>query len=158
MTNFIEYVFEEQDIVVKAEFIEEAPIGAQILWDLLEKPLTSEVKHGKWAGPEVYITIPKPPEELPDEYLIATPIPGDIIYVEVPKSPVRGLSGFHEFAMFYGREGRALMLQAGILYGYRHRLVATIADKANLKLFAQACENVHGRNPQRVTVRRALAA
>ena len=154
MGKMFECVFEEQEIVVRAEFIEEAPLGTEIIWNMLENPITSEVVHGKWAGPEVYVKIPEPPEPVPPEYLIATPIPGDIIYVNVPKSPVRGLTGFHEFAMFYGREGRALMLQAGLLYGYRHHLIATIADKENLRKFAAACEHVHRRNYQKMTVRR----
>ena len=155
MGKMMEFVFEDQGVIVKAEFINEAPLAAEIMWKMLEKPVSDEVIHGKWAGPEVYVKIPAPPEPVPQEYLIATPIPGDIIYVNVPKSPVRGLTGFHEFAMFYGREGRALMLQAGLLYGYRHSLVATIADKENLKKFAAACENVHRRNYQKMTVRRA---
>lgn len=154
MPATIEYVFEDQGVIVEAEFIEEAPVAAQIFWDLLATPITSEIVHGKWAGPQVWTKIPAPPAVVPDEYLIATPIPGDVIYVEMPPSPVRKLEGMHEFALFYGREGRALMQQAGILYGYRHRLVATVKDKENLKRFALAGEHVHRHNYQRLTIRR----
>jgi hypothetical protein len=156
MPKIIEYVFEDQDgVVVQAEFIDEAPKAARVLWDMLAGPITSAVQHGKWAGPEVFVIIPEPPENIEGEFIIATPIPGDILYVEVPPSPVRGFTGFHEFAMFYGREGKALMLQAGILYGHRPNLVATIRDKENLKKFAAACENVWKGGEQRITVRRS---
>ena len=156
MPKFIEYVFEDQDgTIVQAEFIDEAPQAARVLWDMLEEPITSTVLHGKWAGPEVFVIIPEPPEPIDPEFLIATPIPGDILYVEVPPSPLRGFDGFHEFAMFYGREGKALMLQAGLLYGHRPHLVATVRDKENLKKFADACQKVWKGGEQRITVRRS---
>lgn len=154
MAGTIEYVFEQQDVIVEAEFIDEAVEGSQILWEHLATPITSEVVHGKWAGPEVWIKIPPPPRPVPNEFMIATPIPGDILYLSIPETPVRRMGAMHEFAMFYGREGRSLMLQAGLLYGYRGCLVATIKDKQNLKKFAEACENVHRFNYQRITVRR----
>jgi hypothetical protein len=167
MPGTFEIVFEDQNAAVKAEFIDEAPEASMIFRKMLETPIPSQVIHGKWAGPQVYIKIPEPPQPIPPEVLIATPAPGDISYAYIPQSPVRGLTGFHELTMWYGREGFAFglyhpflftgsnpLLTPGLAPGllYLH-LVATVADKQNLRRFAAACENVHRRNYQTVTLR-----
>jgi len=132
MSQDIQISFRELDTTVTARLLaDEAPRAAEMLWEMLQTPLTTRAVHAIYAGPAVLMQIParhgEPRDgEIPVENEVREPEPGDIMLVPPAAEAaedVWGEPGAEDgvtIALFYGEAGRPFCPsagQAGVLVG-----------------------------------------
>jgi hypothetical protein len=117
MPREIELIFPQSNVRITAELLEDqAPKTCQAVWSVLpdddtleavkDWPEKGRVHHGIYAGPELYVFIPRARERPPIENLTYHPIPGDIMLVIVPETTYRWVDvkgELWDFAIFYDR-------------------------------------------------------
>ncbi len=91
---------------------EEAPVTSAALWDALHTPVTDQVMHAMYAGPEIMFGLPESgrtfdPGALPPENQQVIPAAGDLIFYHQMANAMAGL-GFElwEVGIFYAKGGR----------------------------------------------------
>ena len=144
MARRIEITFKKHSARAVAELVEDgAPLTAEAFWNAL--PLSGAAFHAKWANNEVYILTPPFAEQDPGkENATVFPIPGDILYLPVPKGskvPPDMLdqcreTGLIDLAIFYGRDNY-LLGPDGHMPG---NLFATVTE--GLKELAETCQDL----------------
>ncbi len=158
MARKIEISFEKHDTRAVAELADAgAPLTAEAVWNAL--PLSGAAYHAKWANNEVYILTP--PFALQDpgsENATVFPIPGDILYLPVPKgnkvpSDMQEQcreTGLIDLAIFYGRDNY-LLGPDGHMPG---NLFATVTE--GLEELAATCQDLwrNGAGDERMTFSR----
>lgn len=133
---------------------DEAPRTTEAIWSALREPVTEDVMHAMYAGPEVMFGLPKSaqtfdPCALPAENQQVIPAPGDLIWFYQPKELMGGL-GFElwELGIFYGRGGRVF----GPLGFSPCTIWASITS--GLSEFAVACQETRTVGLKKLTIRR----
>ena len=144
MARKIEIKFEKHSARAVAELVDDgAPLTAEAVWNAL--PLSGAAFHAKWANNEVYILTPPFAEQEPGkENATVFPIPGDILYLPVPKGtkvPPDMLdqcraTGLIDLAIFYGRDNY-LLGPDGHMPG---NLFATVTE--GLEELAETCQDL----------------
>ena len=144
MARKIEISFEKHSARAVAELVDDgAPLTAEAFWNAL--PLSGAAFHAKWANNEVYILTPPFAEQEPGkENATVFPIPGDILYLPVPKGskvPPDMLdqcreTGLIDLAIFYGRDNY-LLGPDGHMPG---NLFATVTE--GLEALAETCQDL----------------
>ncbi len=92
--------------------LDAAPVTAEAIWGALETPITEDVMHAMYAGPEIMFGIPQSaqtfdPTVLPAENQQVIPAPGDLIWFHQAKELMAGLDfELWELGIFYGKGGR----------------------------------------------------
>jgi hypothetical protein len=86
MVRKIEIVLERAGVRAVAEMlVEEAPRTCEAVWNAL--PQSGSPYHAKWANNEVYfLTPPFATEEPGRENATVFPIPGDLLYIHIPRA------------------------------------------------------------------------
>ena len=158
MVRRIEISFEKHDARAVAELVDDAaPLTAEAVWNAL--PLSGAAYHAKWANNEVYILTPPFAEQDPgSENATVFPIPGDILYLPVPKGnkvppdmqEQCRATGLIDLAIFYGRDNYRLGPD-GHMPG---NLFATVTE--GLGELAAACQDLwrNGAGDERMTFSR----
>ena len=158
MVRRIEISFEKHDARAVAELVDDAaPLTAEAVWNAL--PLSGAAYHAKWANNEVYILTPPFAEQDPgSENATVFPIPGDILYLPVPKGnkvppdmqEQCRATGLIDLAIFYGRDNY-LLGPDGHMPG---NLFATVTE--GLGELAAACQDLwrNGAGDERMTFSR----
>ncbi|MCY3903606.1 MAG: DUF3830 family protein [Caldilineaceae bacterium] len=158
MARKIEISFEKHSARAVAELADDAaPLTADAVWNAL--PLSGAAYHAKWANNEVYILTPPFAEQEPGkENATVFPIPGDILYLPVPKGTVVmpemleqcRRTGLIDLAIFYGRDNY-LLGPDGHMPG---NLFATITE--GLEELAATCQDLwrNGAGDERMTFSR----
>lgn len=117
MNREIELIFPSSNIRLTAVLLEDqAPKTCEAVWSVLPEeddlkavenwPEKGRVHHGIYAGPELYVFIPRAKEKPPIENLTYHPIPGDIMLFIVPETEYRWVDvqgELWDFAIFYDR-------------------------------------------------------
>ena len=159
MPQYIEVGLTKRSAVAVARLLEdEAPETVRVVWDSL--PLEGPAFHAKYANNEVYTLLtPFVPTEPALENATIFPLPGDLIYFQIPpamplpptlREQCRRYGRLIDLAVFYGRNNY-LLSPIGHLPG---TVFATI--EAGLAEFADACNDVWstGSAGERLTFRR----
>lgn len=145
MTKKLRLVLPDPGITALAELFEsEAPKTCRTIWDTL--PLTGELYHGIWSGPETYMPI-APSIRVPPENQTVQTQAGEIGYYALEGGRIVDWpEDFAELAFFYGRGARPGMPTGPVAVN----LVARIVE--NLDGFARACDEIRrsGATPLRV--------
>jgi hypothetical protein len=140
MARRIELSLNQKKVRAVATLLEdEAPRTCAALWDLL--PIDGDTYHAKWAGRELYTLVPPPKAGPGSENATIMPIPGDLLYFDVPPDSIdipvemrkANPTGLVDVAVFYGRNSFLLSPQ-GFMPG---NLFATITE--GLPEYARAC-------------------
>jgi hypothetical protein len=140
MPRRIELSLRQKKVRAVATLLEEqAPRTCAALWELL--PIDGETYHAKWAGRELYTLVPPPKVGPGPENATITPIPGDLLYFDVPADSIdlpvamrkANPHGLVDVAVFYGRNSFLLSPQ-GFMPG---NLFATITE--GFAEYAEAC-------------------
>lgn len=132
MSRQIQISFSDHDTTATVGLLEEdAPNAAELLWDILETPLTTRAVHAIYAGPAVLIHIPERHGEprggqIPVENETQHPRSGDVLLLppaEDADEDIWGEPGQEPgvtVAIFYGEQGRPFSpsgWQAGVVAG-----------------------------------------
>lgn len=160
MTPQIELVLVKKKVRAIATLLEEeAPRTCAAVWNAL--PLEGETFHAKWAGRELYTLVPPLASRPGEENATITPIPGDVLYFDVPPDTIdlpvalrrAHPKGLVDIAVFYGRNN-LLLGPAGFMPG---NLFATITE--GLDEYARACAELfrEGMIHERFVIRRVEA-
>lgn len=140
MARQIELLLMKKDVRAVATLLEEeAPRTCRAVWDAL--PIEGDTYHAKWAGRELYTLVPPLRSRPGEENATITPIPGDVLYFDVPPDTIdlpvamrRAYpKGLVDLAVFYGRNN-LLLGPAGFMPG---NLFATITE--GFEAYAKAC-------------------
>ena len=157
MPRRIELSLKLKNVRAIADLLEgEAPRTCSAVWDAL--PIEGETYHAKWAGRELYTLVPPFPVGPGEENATITPIPGDVLYFDVPPDTIdlpvalrrQHPKGIVDLAVFYGRNN-LLLGPAGFMPG---NLFATITE--GLDSYARACNELfrEGMINERFIIRR----
>jgi hypothetical protein len=157
MARQIELALKLKGVHAIATFLEdEAPRTCNAVWDAL--PIEGDTYHAKWAGRELYTLVPPFAVRPGEENATITPIPGDVLYFDVPPDTIdlpvalrrQFPKGLVDLAVFYGRNN-LLLGPAGFMPG---NLFATIAE--GLDAYARACNELfrEGMINERFMIRR----
>ncbi|MBI2469019.1 MAG: DUF3830 family protein [Candidatus Rokubacteria bacterium] len=160
MTRQIELVLVRKKVRAVATLLEEeAPRTCAAVWAAL--PLEGDTYHAKWAGRELYTLVPPLGSRPGEENATITPIPGDVLYFDVPPDTIdlpvalrrAHPQGLVDIAVFYGRNN-LLLGPAGFMPG---NLFATITK--GLDAYAKACHELfrEGTINERFVIRRVEA-
>ena len=142
---------------------DEAPDAAEMLWGMLQTPLTTRAVHAIYAGPAVLVEIPERHGEprggqIPIENETQHPEPGDILLLPAADDPAEDLwgepgdSGGVTIAIFYGDGGRPFW-PSGNQPG---ALVAKVTE--GLAALRVTCRAARFEGAQRVTIAREGAS
>jgi ribonuclease HI len=132
MSRRIEISFTDRSATAAVDLLEDdAPTASELVWALLETPLTTRAVHAIYAGPAVLIGIPDSDDhlssgEIPVENETQHPEPGDVLLL--PPADDAGEDIWGEpgaepgltLAIFYGNQGRPFSpsgWQPGIVVG-----------------------------------------
>ena len=81
MAKQFEVVFAQSGVIIAADLLEEAaPLTCENFWNAIARPHSDEIHHGGETGPEMWVYVPEPAEELPYENSTVFPEHGDILY------------------------------------------------------------------------------
>jgi len=147
MTQRIRLALSRDDVVAEAKLLEhEAPETCTTLWEAL--PLSGELQHAIWSGPETYLLI-DPSIRVPPENQITRAEAGDIAFYSVTGGRIVDWpDDIAELAFFYGRGAQPAMPTGPVAVN----LFARIVD--NLAGFAEACERMRREGIQELRVER----
>ncbi len=118
MSREIQISFPDLETTATVRLLDdEAPQGAEMLWNILQTPLTTRAVHAIYAGPAVLVEIPARHGEprggqIPIEGETQHPEPGDILLLPPADDPAEDLwgepgdDGGVTIAVFYGDGGR----------------------------------------------------
>lgn len=131
-----------------------APQTAEALWGALTSPVTEDIMHAMYAGPEVMFGLPPhaqnfDPRSLPAENQQVIPAPGDLVWFFQPRELMAGLDfELWEVGIFYGKGGRIF----GPLGWTPCTIWASITN--GLDEFAAACQHTRIVGVRRLTIGR----
>ncbi len=134
--------------------LDAAPKTAEAIWSALETPVSDDVMHAMYAGPEVMFGLPRSaqtfdPAALPAENQQVIPAAGDLVWFFQPKELMAGLDfELWEVGIFYGKGGRIF----GPLGWTPCTIWASITS--GLDEFAAACQETRTIGLKRLTIGR----
>lgn len=134
--------------------LDAAPKTAEAIWSALETPVSDDVMHAMYAGPEVMFGLPRSaqtfdPAALPAENQQVIPAAGDLVWFFQPKELMAGLDfELWEVGIFYGKGGRIF----GPLGWTPCTIWASITG--GLDEFAAACQETRTIGLKRLTIGR----
>ncbi|MBN9632528.1 MAG: DUF3830 family protein [Actinobacteria bacterium] len=134
--------------------LDEAPKTAEAIWSALESPVSDDVMHAMYAGPEIMFGLPQSaqtfdPAALPAENQQVIPAAGDLVWFFQPKELMAGLDfELWEVGIFYGKGGRIF----GPLGWTPCTIWASITS--GLEEFAAACQETRTIGLKRLTIGR----
>lgn len=137
MTKQFEIHFEKENKTLLADLLEDkAPLTCEALWKALEKPHRDRIHHGRETGPELWVFVPPPEEELPYENSTVFPEHGDILYYHYIQPPTHEGKMVFDIGIYYDRG--CSKLKQGWIPG---NLFARLTNKEDL----QALRKIAGR-------------
>ena len=134
--------------------LDEAPKTAEAIWSALESPVSDDVMHAMYAGPEIMFGLPQSaqtfdPAALPAENQQVIPAAGDLVWFFQPQELMAGLDfELWEVGIFYGKGGRIF----GPLGWTPCTIWASITS--GLEEFAAACQETRTIGLKRLTIGR----
>jgi hypothetical protein len=130
MAKQFEIVFSPSGVVVVADLLEDlAPITCENFWLGLARPVTDALHHGGETGPEMWVFVPPPKEELPYENATVFPEHGDILYYHYRQPPTREGVMVYDIGIYWDR-GQSRLKQGWI----PGNLFARVVGKEQVKL------------------------
>jgi len=153
----IRLTFVEEGVSAIAELLEDqAPQTAQMIWELLEKPLENQAIHAMFTGRELSFGVPESrlswekAFSLPPENQTMFPIPGDLVWNAYQPYQWQGTPhAVYDFGIFYGRECR-ILLPTGWRPSNRFGMIVK-----NLDTFAEVCARVQREGVKLIRLERA---
>jgi len=114
MGKQFEIVFAASGAVVTADLlVEAAPITCENFWLAIERPHTEALRHGSETGPEMWVFVPPPGEELPYENSTVFPEHGEILYYHYRQPPTRDGTMVYDIGIYWDR-GQSKLRQGWI--------------------------------------------
>ena len=114
MGKQFEIAFEKSGAVLVADLLEDgAPITCENFWKGIESPVRDQLHHGGETGPEMWIFVPPPQEELPYENSTVFPEHGDILYYHYRQPPTRDGVMVYDIGIYWDR-GQSKLKQGWI--------------------------------------------
>jgi len=153
MPKQVEIVFEASGAVVVADLLEgAAPITCENFWNAIAEPLTDTLHHGGETGPEMWVFLPPPGEELPYENSTVFPEHGDILYYHYRQPPTRDGVMVYDIGIYWDR-GQSKLAQ-GWIAGNLFARVRGAEQVRQLRRQAGRLLSAEGGEPMKVTLRR----
>lgn len=150
MARQFEIVFVRSGAVFVADLLEEAaPITCENFWLAIAQPLTDTVHHGGETGPEIWVFVPPPAEELPYENSTVFPEHGDILYYHYRQPPTRDGVMVYDIGIYWDR-GQSKLKQGWI----PGNLFAQIRPKEQWALLRKEAGRLLTEGEGQVTLRR----
>ena len=113
MPRQFEIVFDSGEVVAADLLDEAAPITCENFWNAIERPHTDRLSHGGETGPEMWVFVPPPREELPYENATVFPEHGDILYYHYRQPPTRDGVMVYDIGIYWDR-GQSKLRQGWI--------------------------------------------
>jgi hypothetical protein len=133
MGKQFEIVFEASGATVTADLLEdEAPLTCENFWEGIAEPVRDKIHHGGETGPEMWIFVPEPKEELPYENSTVFPEHGEIVYYHYRQPPTRDGVMVYDIGIYWDR-GQSKLKQGWIAAN----LFARVNDPAQRKILRQ---------------------
>ena len=150
MGKQFEIVFERDGEVVVADLLgDKSPLSCEALWKGLEKPHRERIHHGRETGPELWVFVPPPDEELPYENSTVFPEHGDILYYHYIQPPTRDGKKIFDIGIYYDRG--CSKLKQGWIPG---NLFAKVTSSEDLQKLRKIAGRLLQTGPEYVTLRR----
>ena len=147
MTRFIEFAAEGENIVARAELLDEqAPANCQAVWDLL--PVTGYFHHAIYSGCEVAMILPQF-IEVEEENTTTAVLPWEIGFASLrSRDYIEVAQDFSEICFFYDRGARPSMLEGPVRVNLFARFVS------GQEALCRLCYRMRTEGQKRFTIRR----
>lgn len=129
MGKQFEIVFEGGDVITADLLEAEAPITCENFWNAIAQDVCDVMQHGGETGPEMWMFVPPPGEELPYENSTVFPEHGDILYYHYRQPPTRDGVMVYDIGIYWDRG--ASKLKQGWIPG---NLFARISGREQIQL------------------------